>query len=108
MLRITGGQVYDPANGIDGQVKDIFIDDNGRFANSVSGGRTIDASGLIVFPGGVDVHTHVAGGAINFARHENGAFFFVPQAAVARHSGADKSALVALADARGGEIRWRH
>ena len=28
----------------------------------------IDATGMIVFPGGVDVHTHVAGGAINFAR----------------------------------------
>ena len=23
---------------------------------------------MIVFPGGVDVHTHVAGGALNFAR----------------------------------------
>jgi formylmethanofuran dehydrogenase subunit A len=68
MLRITGGKVYDPANGIDGVVKDIFIGDDGRFAASVEGGRTIDAAGLIVFPGGVDVHTHVAGGAINFAR----------------------------------------
>lgn len=68
MLRITGGKVYDPANGIDGVVKDIFIGDDGRFAASADGARTIDAAGMIVFPGGVDVHTHVAGGAINFAR----------------------------------------
>jgi len=68
MLRITGGTVYDPANGIDGQVRDLCIDDAGKFVASVDGGRTIDATGMIVFPGGVDVHTHVAGGAINFAR----------------------------------------
>jgi formylmethanofuran dehydrogenase subunit A len=68
MLRITGGKVYDPANGIDGQIKDVCIGDNGQFVASVEGGRTIDATGMIVFPGGVDVHTHVAGGAINFAR----------------------------------------
>jgi formylmethanofuran dehydrogenase subunit A len=68
MLQITGGKVYDPANGIDGVVKDLFVDDSGRFASTFTGGRTIDATGLIVFPGGVDVHTHVAGGAINFAR----------------------------------------
>src|SRR5688572_1052660 len=68
MLRITGGKVYDPANGIDGQIRDIFIDDSGRFAASADGARIIDAAGLIIFPGGVDVHTHVAGGAINFAR----------------------------------------
>src|SRR6202163_4418860 len=67
MLRITGGTVYDPANGIDGVVKDICIAD-GRIVSAVEGGRTIDASGLIVFPGGVDVHTHVAGAALNFAR----------------------------------------
>ena len=68
MLRITGGKVYDPANGIDGVVKDLCIDNAGRFVDSVDGGRVIDATGMIVFPGGVDVHTHVAGGAINFAR----------------------------------------
>ena len=67
MLRITGGKVYDPANNINGVVKDIAIDD-GRIVETVAGGRTIDATGMIVFPGGVDIHTHVAGAALNFAR----------------------------------------
>jgi formylmethanofuran dehydrogenase subunit A len=67
MLRITGGTVYDPANGVDGVVKDIVID-NGKVVADGVGGRTIDATGMIVMPGGVDVHTHVAGAALNFAR----------------------------------------
>src|SRR5260370_36938072 len=67
MLRITGGKVYDPANGIDGVVQDVCISD-GRIVSAVEGGRTIDATGMVVFPGGVDVHTHVAGGAPNFSR----------------------------------------
>src|ERR671918_1418348 len=67
MLRITGGKVYDPANGVDGVVKDVCIAD-GRVVADVQGARTIDATGMLVFPGGVDVHTHVAGGALNFAR----------------------------------------
>jgi formylmethanofuran dehydrogenase subunit A len=67
MLRITGGRVYDPANGINGVIKDVCIAD-GRVVVDVTDGRTIDATGLVVFPGGVDVHTHVAGGSVNFAR----------------------------------------
>jgi len=67
MLRIIGGKVYDPANGINGEVKDVCIAD-GRIVSAVEGGRTIDATGMIVFPGGVDIHTHVAGAALNFAR----------------------------------------
>jgi len=67
MLRITGGKVYDPANGIHGEVKDICIAD-GRIVAEAEGGRTIDATGTVVFPGGVDIHTHIAGGALNFAR----------------------------------------
>lgn len=67
MLRITGGQVYDPANGIAGTVQDIVIDE-GKIVADGTGGRTIDATGMVVLPGGVDVHTHVAGAALNFAR----------------------------------------
>ena len=55
MLRIINGTVYDPANGVNGVVRDVCIS-GGRIVESVEGGRTIDATGLIVFPGGVDVH----------------------------------------------------
>src|SRR5438067_5149768 len=69
MLKITGGKVYDPKNSVDGAVKDICVGDDGRIVSQVDGNaRTIDAAGMMVFPGGVDVHTHVAGGALNFAR----------------------------------------
>jgi formylmethanofuran dehydrogenase subunit A len=67
MLRIKGGKVYDPANGINGEIRDVCISD-GRIVADVEGGRTIDAAGMVVFPGGVDIHTHVAGAALNFAR----------------------------------------
>jgi formylmethanofuran dehydrogenase subunit A len=67
MLRITGGTVYDPANGVNGVARDICIAD-GRIVSAVEGSRTIDARGMVIFPGGVDVHTHVAGAALNFAR----------------------------------------
>jgi len=69
-LRISGGTVYDPANGIDGVVKDLCIADGCIVADTslAPGARTIDATGMVVLPGGVDVHTHVAGGALNFAR----------------------------------------
>jgi formylmethanofuran dehydrogenase subunit A len=67
MLRITGGKVYDPANNIHGEIRDLCIAD-GRIVSQVEGGRTIDATGLVILPGGVDIHTHVAGAALNFAR----------------------------------------
>jgi formylmethanofuran dehydrogenase subunit A len=66
-LRITGGRVYDPANNVNGEIRDICVRD-GRIVADVESCRTIDATGMIVFPGGVDVHTHVAGAALNFAR----------------------------------------
>ncbi len=71
-LKIAGGTVYDPANGIDGQVRDIWIRD-GRIVpppddpNELPD-RTIDAAGLVVMPGGVDMHCHIAGPKVNMAR----------------------------------------
>jgi dihydroorotase len=61
-LAIRGGRVIDPANGID-TVADVLIAD-GRIAEigPDAGGdatETLDASGLIVCPGFVDIHCHL-------------------------------------------------
>jgi len=67
MLKIINGEVYDPANNINGEVREICIKE-GHITSSVSGGRTIDASGMVVMPGGVDMHAHIAGPKVNTAR----------------------------------------
>jgi formylmethanofuran dehydrogenase subunit A len=67
-LRITGARVYDPANNIDGVERDVCID-NGTIVTSVDASApVIDARGMIVMPGGVDIHSHVASGSVNMAR----------------------------------------
>jgi formylmethanofuran dehydrogenase subunit A len=71
-LKIAGGTVYDPANGIDGEVRDLWIAD-GRIVNppadpEIRPARTIDARGYVVMPGGVDMHCHIVGPKVNTAR----------------------------------------
>jgi formylmethanofuran dehydrogenase subunit A len=67
-LRIVGGAVHDPANGVDGQVRDICIEDGRIVAEVPAGTPTVDARGMVVMPGGVDIHSHVASSACNHAR----------------------------------------
>ncbi|WP_437185312.1 formylmethanofuran dehydrogenase subunit A [Planctomicrobium sp. SH668] len=72
LLKISQGKIYDPLNGIDGVIGDLWIRD-GKIvsAESVAGEkplRTIDATGLVVMPGGVDMHCHIAGSKVNAAR----------------------------------------
>jgi formylmethanofuran dehydrogenase subunit A len=67
-LRIAGGLVYDPANGVDGEVRDICTADGRIVADLPPDARTIDARGMVVMPGGVDIHAHVASGSVNLAR----------------------------------------
>ena len=59
-LAIRGGRVIDPANNIDATL-DILIEDGriSSFADTSPADETIDASGLIVCPGFVDIHTHL-------------------------------------------------
>jgi len=70
--KIAAGTLYDPANGIDGQVRDLWIAD-GKFVDpptdpTIRPARTIDANGLVVMPGGIDMHCHIAGPKVNVAR----------------------------------------
>lgn len=70
--RIANGALYDPVNGIDGQVRDLWILD-GKIVeppgdDAIRPARTIDAAGLVVMPGGIDMHCHIAGPKVNAAR----------------------------------------
>ena len=72
LLKISAGTLYDPANGLDGEVRDLWID-GGRIVDppgnpEVRPARVIDAAGLVVMPGGVDMHCHIAGPKANIAR----------------------------------------
>jgi len=68
-LLIKNGFVFDPINGINGEKMDIAIKD-GKIVAKLSGRKpkTIDATGLTIMPGGVDIHTHIAGGEVNMGR----------------------------------------
>lgn len=72
LFKISGGYVYDPRNGIDGQVADIWIQ-GGRIVAPPSDpeirpAQVVDAAGLVVMPGGIDMHCHIAGPKVNAAR----------------------------------------
>lgn len=68
-LLVKNGVVFDPVNKINGEQMDIAVKD-GKIVASVSErrARKIDASGMIVMPGGVDIHSHIAGSEVNSGR----------------------------------------
>ena len=45
-LRIVGGAVHDPANNVDGEVRDVCIEDGRIVANLPSGAPTLDVPGM--------------------------------------------------------------
>jgi formylmethanofuran dehydrogenase subunit A len=60
--------VHDPANGVDGEARDLFVEDGRIVAALPDGAPTLDARGMIVMPGGVDIHSHFASSSCNHAR----------------------------------------
>lgn len=67
ITRLAGGRVYDPANGLAGETRDIFFAD-GRIVPPADPDVTIDAGDGIVMAGAIDMHTHIGGGKVNIAR----------------------------------------
>jgi len=70
-ILIKNGYVYDPINGIKGEVIDIAIK-NGKIVEeseiNIRKAKVIDASHKVVMPGGVDIHSHIAGPKVNTGR----------------------------------------
>jgi formylmethanofuran dehydrogenase subunit A len=71
LLKLKGGKVYDPANGVDGEIRDLYIRD-GRIAPTPAPDERIDQEyelrGRVVMAGAIDMHTHIGGGKLNIAR----------------------------------------
>ena len=71
LIKLTGGKVYDPANAIDGEIRDIYIRDDRIVAAPPPGEsvhRSYELDGKIVMAGAIDLHTHIGGGKVNVAR----------------------------------------
>ncbi len=71
LTRLSGGTVYDPMNGVNGEQRDIYIRD-GRIAPPPADPETaavnLDLRGKVVMAGAIDPHTHIGGGKVNIAR----------------------------------------
>ncbi|RLE56151.1 MAG: formylmethanofuran dehydrogenase subunit A [Thermoprotei archaeon] len=96
-MLIRNGVVYDPLNGIEGEVMDIAIKDGKIVPTEKVDPKeayVIDARGMLVVPGGIDLHTHVAGPKVNLGRvmrpedHRVSILRYIPGR---RHSGSGKT-----------------
>jgi formylmethanofuran dehydrogenase subunit A len=71
MIRLKGGRLYDPANGVDGKIADLYLH-GGRIVDVPAMGvridREYDIAGRVVMAGAIDLHTHIGGGKVNLAR----------------------------------------
>ncbi len=70
LIKLVSGKVYDPANGVSGEVRDIYVED-GKIAAAKPDARidtTYDLKGRIVMAGAIDPHTHIGGGKMTIAR----------------------------------------
>lgn len=71
LLLLAGGTVVDPRNLVSPTVRDLWLRGGRVVAGPEPGetpARTFDLAGLVVMPGGVDMHAHLAGPKVNAAR----------------------------------------
>ena len=66
-IKLTNGIVYDPVHGINGEHRDIYIND-GQITRKPSSNtkicKTYDMKGKIIMAGAIDIHTHIGGGKV--------------------------------------------
>ncbi len=71
MLKLCGGTVYDPLNNINGEVRDVLVQDGKIIEATTAPSEPVkeyDVSGKVIMPGAIDIHTHIGGGKVNIAR----------------------------------------
>ncbi len=70
VIKLSGGKIYDPANKVSGEVRDIYVEDGKIVAAPADGrvGETYDVKGRVVMAGAIDPHTHIGGGKMTIAR----------------------------------------
>ena len=67
-IRLRGGSIFDPASNRRGETGDVCIKEGRVVPSLPAGAPQFDARGLVVMPGGVDMHSHIAGQGIRSAR----------------------------------------
>jgi formylmethanofuran dehydrogenase subunit A len=71
LIKLSGGTVYDPVHGINGEQRDIYIRDGQitrKPATTADICKTYDLKGKVIMAGAIDMHTHIGGGKVNIAR----------------------------------------
>ena len=71
-FKIINGLIYDPSQNLNREKKVIYVKDNKISDPSENQKKeyeiTFDVKGMIVMAGGIDIHSHIAGGNVNNAR----------------------------------------
>lgn len=69
-IKLTGGRLYDPTNGINGEIRDIYVSDGRIVAGNPDTPITqeYDVKGKVVMAGAIDPHTHIGGGKVTIGR----------------------------------------
>jgi formylmethanofuran dehydrogenase subunit A len=70
LIKFSGGKIYDPANDVNGEVRDIYVE-NGRVVDAPRNGHVdqeYNLQGRVVMAGGIDPHSHIGGGKVTIGR----------------------------------------
>ena len=71
ITKLKNAKIYDPINKINGKIIDLYIK-NGKIIEkpqrSEKISKTINLKNKIIMAGGIDIHSHIAGGKVNLAR----------------------------------------
>ena len=71
-FKIINGKIVDPSQKLDHVVKTIYVNDgiivNPKKEEIKDYIKTYNAKNMVVMAGGIDIHSHIAGGNVNNAR----------------------------------------